>query len=282
MKTKPIVIIVILSLMLVAFITNPDKDRHLQNASQVLMEKAYVDNSGMKGIFLELLSKEVARSKVEISNYYLFSISYVYSEERNKTMSLGLGLYGQVIPILSESDYKEYKSGDKVDTTSIEKTESKELSIENNAGSVGAEKEKDTQGTEAERKTEQKKLDDLIGGIGKSDEIVNSDKGKLDGDSFAPSYFKSFNINSSNVVYGLSGRGQPKYDLQQENCNENGVVIIRIKVNREGKVVEVLSENNEKNNCLVAVAKKTALTFKWPKNNLAPKFQLGFVAINFE
>jgi hypothetical protein len=140
MKTKPFVIIVILSLLLIAFITNPDKDKHLQNASQVLMEKAGADNSGLAGIFLELLSKEVARSKVEISNYYLFSVSYVYSEERNKTMNLGLGVFGQVISLVSDEDLKRYKTGST-------KTPSK-----------------DNQGSKKEADSEtQKKLDDLIG-----------------------------------------------------------------------------------------------------------------------
>lgn len=140
MNKKVIYLFFIVVLLLAAFITNPTKEKHLENATEFLMKESGADNSGIQGLFLESFSKEVARSKTEISNYYFFSISYVYSNERNKTMNLGLGIFGQVIPLVNDKSFEEYKSG-----------------IENNN-----EVEKKKPKKEVDPET-QKKLDDLIG-----------------------------------------------------------------------------------------------------------------------
>ncbi|GAB5565172.1 MAG: hypothetical protein Wins2KO_22350 [Winogradskyella sp.] len=140
MNKKVIYLFFIVVLLLAAFITNPTKEKHLENATEFLMKESGADNSGIQGLFLESFSTEVARSKTEIYNYYFFSISYVYSNERNKTMNLGLGIFGQVIPLVNDKSFEEYKSGIEINNEVEKKKPKKEVGPET-----------------------QKKLDDLIG-----------------------------------------------------------------------------------------------------------------------
>lgn len=144
---------------------------------------------------------------------------------------------------------------------------------------------------EAEKKA---KLDKLIGGVKKSDGEVaggegndNSpgDKGQLDGDPYAPSYFGDPGTGSggSGTGYGLRGRGKPTNGKVQPECNEEGRVVVEIHVNRDGRVVRAIpgKKGTTGASCLFDAAEKTALTFKWSADPKAPSTQIGFVKIDF-
>lgn len=144
---------------------------------------------------------------------------------------------------------------------------------------------------EADKKA---KLDALIGGIKKSDGKVTGgegddaqpgDKGQLDGDPYAPSYFGQPGSGSggSGSGYGLRGRGTPSYGKVVPDCFEEGRVVVEIHVNREGRVVNAIpgKKGTTGNICLYEAAKKTALTYKWPADTKAPANQIGFVKIDF-
>lgn len=143
---------------------------------------------------------------------------------------------------------------------------------------------------EAEKK---KKLDALIGGVASSDgkdtqgegnDTQAGDKGQLDGDPYASSYFGGSGPGKGGVGYGLEGRGIPTRTVFKQDCNEYGLVVVKIEVNRSGEVVSAeagVKGTQNTHPCLLEPAKKIALSHKWPADNNAPSRQIGFVSINF-
>ncbi len=145
-----------------------------------------------------------------------------------------------------------------------------------------------------EQEEKKRKLDALIGGVSKSkgtetggegDDTKAGDKGQLDGNPYAPSYFGGKGSGSGGVGYGLKGRGRASFNILPQTCNESGLVIVKIVVNRAGHVVEAVpgvKGTTNRAKCLLEPAKKIALSHKWPSNSKAPTRQLGFVSVNFE
>lgn len=186
-----------------------------------------------------------------------------------------------------------------------------EVLTEDNAESIAMKKQKEAEArkkaeadakakAEAERiererkeqEAKKNKLDNLIGGIGKSDGSESGsegddnkagDKGQLDGDPYAPSYFGQPGSGSGGVGYGLSGRGRPTKSKVVPDCDEEGRVVVEIHVNRSGSVVNALPGKKGTTGalCLYDAAKKTALSYKWPADSKAPVKQIGFVVVNF-
>ena len=158
--------------------------------------------------------------------------------------------------------------------------------------------EKAKEAAEAKKRQEEAdkkaKLDALIGGVKKSDGKTTGgeghdgkpgDKGQLDGDPYAPSYFGQPGSGSggSGGGYGLRGRGTPSNGKVVPDCYEEGRVVVEIHVNREGRVVKAVpgQKGTTGNICLYEAARKTALTYKWPADAKAPPNQIGFVKIDF-
>lgn len=147
---------------------------------------------------------------------------------------------------------------------------------------------------EREQEEKKKKLDALIGGVSKSEgsttgsegnDNKTGDKGQLDGDPYAPSYFGGSGTGSGGVGYGLNGRGNASYQTLRQDCNESGMVIVRIVVNNNGNVVEAVPGVKGTTNtaqCLLEPAKKIALSHKWRPDPNAPAKQIGFVKVNFK
>ena len=109
MNTKTITVISIIALLLVAFITNPSKDKHVDNAVEIMFNKQEGDDLGILGGLVETFYKPTIAPKVKIDNYYIFSISYFNSKKRNKKVSLGLGIFGQVFTLAKPDDIKAQK-----------------------------------------------------------------------------------------------------------------------------------------------------------------------------
>lgn len=145
-----------------------------------------------------------------------------------------------------------------------------------------------------EQEEKKKKLDALIGGVSKSEGTETGsegndnkagDKGQLDGNPYAPSYFGGKGTGTGGVGYGLNGRGRASYKTLKQDCNESGMVIVRIVVNKNGNVVEAIPGVKGTTNtasCLLDPAKKIALSHKWPADSKAPAKQIGFVKVNFK
>lgn len=137
-----------------------------------------------------------------------------------------------------------------------------------------------------------KKLDALIGGIGKSDgtdsgsegnDNTPGDKGNPAGNPYATSYYGA--PGSGSGGYGLNGRSLVSKGKVQQDCNEDGRVVVRITVDRNGKVIKATpgvkgTTNNAP--CLLEPARKTAFMHKWNLDSNAPSQQIGFVVVNFK
>lgn len=196
-------------------------------------------------------------------------------------------------------------------TTSTEKTE--DVMTQEDAEAIAIKKQKEAEAkakAEAERIEREKreaekrkrkeeaekreKLDNLIGGVknsngtddgGEGDDNVGGNKGQLDGDPYTPSYFGGSGPGKGGVGYGLGGRGKPSRQIYKQDCNEYGLVVVRIEVNQQGKVVKATPGIRGTTNtapCLLEPAKKIALSHKWPADSNAPTTQVGFVSINFD
>lgn len=145
-----------------------------------------------------------------------------------------------------------------------------------------------------EQEAKKKSLDALIGGIGKSDGTTTGsegddqqagDKGEPEGDPYASSYYGSPGSGTGTGGYGLNGRSLVRKGKVQQECNEDGRVVVRIVVDRNGTVVQATpgvkgTTNNAP--CLLEPARKTAFMHKWNLDSNAPAQQIGFVVVNFK
>ncbi|MEZ4969694.1 MAG: energy transducer TonB [Flavobacteriaceae bacterium] len=145
-----------------------------------------------------------------------------------------------------------------------------------------------------EQQAKKSKLDELIGGINKSegtasggegDDNKTGDKGQPDGDPYATSYYGSPGSGSGTGGYGLNGRSLVNKGKVQQECNQEGRVVVKIVVDRSGKVVSATPGVRGTTNthpCLLEPAKATALTHRWNTDSEAPSQQVGFVVVNFK
>lgn len=120
---------------------------------------------------------------------------------------------------------------------------------------------------------------------GEGDDNKAGDKGNPDGDPYASSYYGTPGSGSGGVGYGLSGRSLLSRGKVQQDCNEEGRVVVKIEVDKNGNVIDAVpgvkgTTNNHP--CLLEPAKKTAFMFKWNQDADAPSRQIGFVVVNFK
>ncbi|WP_435623314.1 energy transducer TonB [Flagellimonas sp.] len=145
-----------------------------------------------------------------------------------------------------------------------------------------------------EQENKKRSVDALIGGIGKSDGTTTGsegddsrqgDKGDPRGNPYATSYYGAPGTGSGGGGYGLNGRSLVSKGAVRQECNEEGRVVVEIKVDRSGRVVEAKPGVRGSTNtapCLLEPAKKTALSYRWNLDSKAPSKQTGFIVINFK
>lgn len=176
----------------------------------------------------------------------------------------------------------------------IKKQKEAEAKAKAEADRIAREKREAEERKKREEAEKVKSIDNLIGGVknssgnddgGEGPDNKGGNKGQLDGDPYAPSYFGGSGPGKGGVGYGLGGRGKPSRQIYKQDCNEYGLVVVRIEVNRQGKVVKATPGIRGTTNtapCLLEPAKKIALSHKWPADSDAPTIQVGFVSINFD
>ena len=166
------------------------------------------------------------------------------------------------------------------------------------AKAAAAKKAKEKKDAEDKKKAveaaKKRKLDALMGGINKADGTASGgegdsnragDKGQPDGNPYATSYYGSPGNGTGTGGYGLSGRSLKNRGTVKQDCNEEGRVVVKITVDRTGKVISAIPGVKGSSNthpCLLAPAKKTALLHKWNLDSKAPSKQVGFVVVNFK
>lgn len=122
------------------------------------------------------------------------------------------------------------------------------------------------------------------GGSEGDDADKTGDKGKPNGDKDGNSY-----------TGGTGGSGGGNYNLGNRNalqkikpayqCEEYGIVVISIRVDRNGKTLDAKLQLKGSTNtapCLVNKAKEAAMKTKWEPDPKAPEMQIGSITYHFE
>ncbi|MBT8375422.1 MAG: energy transducer TonB [Bacteroidia bacterium] len=180
------------------------------------------------------------------------------------------------------------------ESIAIKKRKEAEARAKAEADRIERERQEAIERKKREDAQKKKELDALIGGVknsnsddgvGEGNDDSAGNKGQLNGDPYAPSYFGGSGPGKGGVGYGLNGRGRPSKQIFKQDCNEYGLVVVRIEVNRQGNVISAnpgVRGTTNTDPCLLEPAKKIALSHKWPADSNAPSKQIGFVSINFE
>ncbi len=135
----------------------------------------------------------------------------------------------------------------------------------------------------------QKLIENLIKNKSKTQDISdlddreqNSNTGNVDGSLYSSTYY---NITGKETNYGLNGRSLKSSGKVIQDCNQEGIVVVRITVNRDGNVIDAdpgVKGTTNMDSCLLQPALKTALLHKRHHDENATERQVGFVVINFK
>ncbi len=120
-------------------------------------------------------------------------------------------------------------------------------------------------------------------GEGPGDGVGN--KGDINGDPYANTYYGNPGSGQGGKGYGLSGRGKIGGRGIEPDCTETGTVIVEIQVNRNGNVVNAIPGKKGTTNsaaCLLEAARKSAMTYKFSPAQNARDIQIGFIEIIFK
>jgi colicin import membrane protein len=144
----------------------------------------------------------------------------------------------------------------------------------------------------AEEEAKRKKLDALIGGInnsdgkatgGEGDDNTAGDKGKITGDPNASGYYGNGG-GGGNGDYQLGNRKPVSRPKPNYICNEEGLVVVSIEVDVNGRVIKAtpgVKGSTNTSDCLLSQAKEAALKTKWSSDNNAPTKQIGTIKYRF-
>ncbi len=120
---------------------------------------------------------------------------------------------------------------------------------------------------------------------GEGNDNIAGDKGKPDGDPNAKSYYGTGKGLDGDGNYRLGGRKALNKEKRIPNCNESGTVVVRIVVDRNGKVLSAtpgIKGTTNTASCLMKPAKAAALATKFNNDSKAPSKQVGSIAYTFK
>ena len=117
---------------------------------------------------------------------------------------------------------------------------------------------------------------------GEGDDKKEGVKGKVNGSDISKKYYG--NVGSGGGNYNLAGRNAVFKPKEQPDCQEEGIVVVQIRVDRSGKVISAIPGVKGTTNtasCLLKPAKEAALKTKWNTDNNAPAMQTGTIIYKF-
>jgi outer membrane biosynthesis protein TonB len=118
---------------------------------------------------------------------------------------------------------------------------------------------------------------------GEGDDQKEGVKGNEKGDPDSNKYYGNTGSGSGGN-YNLSGRKALSKPIEQPDCQEEGIVVVRITVDKNGKVISAIPGVKGSTNtaaCLLKPAKEAALKTKWNADNKAPTKQTGTIIYKF-
>lgn len=111
----------------------------------------------------------------------------------------------------------------------------------------------------------------------------DGNQGAPDGDPNSNSYVDN-GTGSGGVGYSLAGRKPKGLPKPVYTSNEQGIVVVKIVVDRDGKVISAIpgvKGSTTLDNALLSAAKQAALTTKFDKKTSAPSKQTGTITYHF-
>ena len=118
---------------------------------------------------------------------------------------------------------------------------------------------------------------------GEGDDKIKGVKGNVKGDPDSNKYYGNTGSGSGGN-YNLAGRKALSKPKQQPDCQEEGIVVVRITVDKNGLVISAIPGVKGSTNtadCLLKPAKRAALSTKWNADNKAPTKQIGTIIYKF-
>ncbi len=117
---------------------------------------------------------------------------------------------------------------------------------------------------------------------GEGDDKQAGDKGKIDGDPNAKGYYEIGGSGSGD--YQLGNRKPLNKPKPNYICDEAGLVVVRIEVDRAGRVLNAtpgVKGSTDTSACLLSQAKEAALKTTWQPDNSATSKQIGYIRYRF-
>lgn len=119
---------------------------------------------------------------------------------------------------------------------------------------------------------------------GEGDDQQGGDKGDPNGDRNAKAYYGTGKGLDGDGNYRLGGRKALNKKKIKQDCNESGIVVVKIEVNQSGKVIRAtpgMKGTTNRASCLMEPAKKAALATRFNTDNNAPVKQIGTIVYQF-
>ena len=108
-------------------------------------------------------------------------------------------------------------------------------------------------------------------------------KGDKNGDPTSTKYYGNSG-SSGESNYNLAGRNALSKPIEQPNCEEEGIVVVSIEVDKYGTVLKAVSGvkgTTNSANCLLKPAREAALRTTWNADPNAPNKQKGTIIYKF-
>ncbi|MFY0604902.1 MAG: energy transducer TonB [Flavobacteriaceae bacterium] len=118
---------------------------------------------------------------------------------------------------------------------------------------------------------------------GEGDDNEPGLKGKKTGDPNSPKYYGNEG-SGGDKNYNLSGRKALEKPKQKPDCEEEGIVVVSIEVDKTGRVIKAIPGVKGTTNsapCLLKPAREAALKTKWNADGNAPIKQKGTITYKF-
>ncbi|EZH72535.1 energy transducer TonB [Aquimarina atlantica] len=120
---------------------------------------------------------------------------------------------------------------------------------------------------------------------GEGDDKSPGDKGSPNGDPNARSYYGTGKGLDGDGNYRLGGRKALNKEKFVQDCNESGIVVVKIEVNQSGKVTRAtpgVKGTTNSASCLMGPAKRAALATRFNSDSKAPAKQVGTIIYQFK
>ena len=118
---------------------------------------------------------------------------------------------------------------------------------------------------------------------GEGDDKKEGVKGSANGEPDSNKYYGNTGSGSGGN-YNLAGRKALSKPIEQPDCQEEGIVVVRITVDKNGKVISAIPGVKGSTNtaaCLLKPAKEAALKTTWNSDDKAPSNQIGTIIYKF-